>query len=64
MRNSLPAMFHRTIIALLLVLAAFAPFALAQNADNVLRIGYQKYGTLVLPESTRQFGETARADAR
>jgi len=25
-----------------------APFALAQNSDNVLRIGYQKYGTLVL----------------
>ena len=27
---------------------ALAPFALTQNADNVLRIGYQKYGTLVL----------------
>jgi sulfonate transport system substrate-binding protein len=48
MRNSRPAMLYRTIIALLLVLAALAPFALAQNADNVLRIGYQKYGTLVL----------------
>jgi sulfonate transport system substrate-binding protein len=48
MRNSLPAKFHRTIIALLLVLMALAPFALTQNADNVLRIGYQKYGTLVL----------------
>jgi sulfonate transport system substrate-binding protein len=47
MRNSLPAKFHRTIIVLLLVLA-LAPFALTQNADNVLRIGYQKYGTLVL----------------
>jgi sulfonate transport system substrate-binding protein len=48
MRNSRPAMLHRTIIALLLVPAALAPFALAQNADDVLRIGYQKYGTLVL----------------
>jgi sulfonate transport system substrate-binding protein len=41
-------MFHRTIIALLLVPEALAPFALTQNADHVLRIGYQKYGTLVL----------------
>jgi sulfonate transport system substrate-binding protein len=48
MRTSLPAMFQRTIVAPLLVLMALAPFALAQNADNVLRIGYQKYGTLVL----------------
>jgi sulfonate transport system substrate-binding protein len=48
MRNSLPAMFHRTIMAPILVLMALAPFALAQNADNVIRIGYQKYGTLVL----------------
>src|SRR6202161_4916483 len=48
MRNTRPAMFHRTIMALLLVQVALAPFALTQNADNVLRIGYQKYGTLVL----------------
>jgi sulfonate transport system substrate-binding protein len=48
MHNSRPARLHRTIIAPLLVLVALAPFALAQNADNVLRIGYQKYGTLVL----------------
>jgi sulfonate transport system substrate-binding protein len=48
MRDSLPAMFHRTIMAPIFVLIALAPFALAQNADNVLRIGYQKYGTLVL----------------
>jgi len=27
---------------------ALTPFAWAQNGDNVLRIGYQKYGTLVL----------------
>jgi sulfonate transport system substrate-binding protein len=27
---------------------ALAPIAWAQNADNVIRIGYQKYGTLVL----------------
>jgi sulfonate transport system substrate-binding protein len=48
MRNPLPAMFHRTIVAPILVLIALVPFALTQNADNVLRIGYQKYGTLVL----------------
>src|SRR6202522_4197852 len=48
MRNSLPAVFHRTLVMLILVAMALAPFALAQNADNVLRIGYQKYGTLVL----------------
>src|ERR1700691_2164798 len=48
MRYSPPAIFHRTIIALLLVLVAPAPFAFTQNADNVIRIGYQKYGTLVL----------------
>ncbi|MGA2356825.1 MAG: hypothetical protein ABSG02_20210, partial [Terriglobales bacterium] len=48
MRNSLAGMFRRTIVRPILVLAALAPFALAQNSDNVLRIGYQKYGTLVL----------------
>jgi sulfonate transport system substrate-binding protein len=48
MRNSLAAMFHRTIAVPILVLVALAPFTLAQNADNVVRIGYQKYGTLVL----------------
>jgi sulfonate transport system substrate-binding protein len=48
MRNSLPAKFHRSIIARLLVLMALAPFASTQNTDNALRIGYQKYGTLVL----------------
>jgi sulfonate transport system substrate-binding protein len=48
MRNSLAATFYRTVVALILVLMALAPFALTQNADNVLRIGYQKYGTLVL----------------
>jgi sulfonate transport system substrate-binding protein len=48
MRNPQPAIFHRTIVFPLLVLLALAPFALAQNGDNVLRIGYQKYGTLVL----------------
>jgi sulfonate transport system substrate-binding protein len=48
MRNSLPAMFHRTIAVPILVLMALPSFAPAQNADNVLRIGYQKYGTLVL----------------
>jgi len=48
MGNSLPAMFRRTVVAPILVLMALAPFALTQNADTVLRIGYQKYGTLVL----------------
>ena len=48
MRNSLRAVFHRTLVILILVAMALAPFALAQNVDNVLRIGYQKYGTLVL----------------
>src|SRR6202050_2838572 len=48
MRNSLLAMFHRTIVVPLLILTVLAPFALTQNADNVIRIGYQKYGTLVL----------------
>jgi sulfonate transport system substrate-binding protein len=47
MRNALPAMFRRTIVSILLLMA-LAPFALAQSADNVIRIGYQKYGTLVL----------------
>src|SRR6202451_3676404 len=48
MRNSQPAKFHRTIRTLILLLVALAPFALTQDADNVIRIGYQKYGTLVL----------------
>src|SRR5580693_7963733 len=48
MRKFLPGMLHRTIVASVLVVMALAPFALAQDADSVLRIGYQKYGTLVL----------------
>jgi sulfonate transport system substrate-binding protein len=48
MRNFQPAKFHRTIRGLILVLLALTPFALTQDADNVIRIGYQKYGTLVL----------------
>jgi sulfonate transport system substrate-binding protein len=48
MRNSLLAMLHRTIVVPILVLMALASFVLAQKADNVIRIGYQKYGTLVL----------------
>jgi sulfonate transport system substrate-binding protein len=52
MRNFWSAMFHRsivgTVVAPILVLLALAPFSSAQNADNVIRIGYQKYGTLVL----------------
>jgi sulfonate transport system substrate-binding protein len=41
-------MFYRTIIASILAVVALTPFALTQDADNVIRIGYQKYGTLVL----------------
>jgi sulfonate transport system substrate-binding protein len=48
MSNSLPAKFRSTILVAILSLTVFAPFTLAQNADNVIRIGYQKYGTLVL----------------
>ncbi len=48
MGNSLPAKFYNTILMAILTLTVFAPFTLAQNADNVIRIGYQKYGTLVL----------------
>ncbi len=48
MRNSLEAKFHSTILVAILILTAFAPSTLAQNADSVIRIGYQKYGTLVL----------------
>jgi sulfonate transport system substrate-binding protein len=48
MRSSLQRKLHSAILAAVLILTAMAPFTLAQNADNVLRIGYQKYGTLVL----------------
>ncbi len=48
MRKSPLAMFHRVIVALISVLVALTPLALAQNVDSVIRIGYQKYGTLVL----------------
>jgi len=48
MSNSLPSKFRNTILVAILSLTAFASFTLAQNADNVIRIGYQKYGTLVL----------------
>jgi sulfonate transport system substrate-binding protein len=48
MGNSLPAKFYNTILMAILTLTVFAPFTPAQNADNVIRIGYQKYGTLVL----------------
>jgi sulfonate transport system substrate-binding protein len=45
MRNS---KFHDTILVAISILIAAMSAASAQNADNVLRIGYQKYGTLVL----------------
>jgi len=48
MRNPLPAKFCRTTLIAIVILTAVGPFTLAQNAENVIRIGYQKYGTLVL----------------
>src|ERR1700678_1071788 len=48
MRNLRSAKFHGAVLAAILILMALAPFTLAQTADNVVRIGYQKYGTLVL----------------
>jgi sulfonate transport system substrate-binding protein len=48
MNNSLSAKVKNSLLALSLISTASAPLAIAQNADNVLRIGYQKYGTLVL----------------
>jgi sulfonate transport system substrate-binding protein len=48
MRNFLAAKFYSTILVAVLIVTVVAPFTLAQNADNVIRIGYQKYGTLVL----------------
>jgi sulfonate transport system substrate-binding protein len=45
MRNS---KFHDTILVAISILIAAMSAASAQNADNVIRIGYQKYGTLVL----------------
>src|ERR1700683_349642 len=48
MRNSPPAKFYSKMLIALAILTAAGPFTLAQNADHVIRIGYQKYGTLVL----------------
>ena len=48
MRNSLPARFHSTMLMAVVIVTVAVPFALAQKAENVIRIGYQKYGTLVL----------------
>src|SRR5271166_1311522 len=48
MHNFLASKFHRTFVMAALIVLATAPLPRAQNADNVLRIGYQKYGTLVL----------------
>jgi sulfonate transport system substrate-binding protein len=50
-RNLTTAARGRSAIVLLVgILLAAAPFSFGQNlgADNVIRIGYQKYGTLVL----------------
>ena len=48
MSIALKTKFHATILVAILALTVFAPFGWAQNTDNVVRIGYQKYGTLVL----------------
>src|SRR5580698_2764727 len=48
MSNSLPAKLDRAILVAVVILTISVPFTLAQNTDSVLRIGYQKYGTLVL----------------
>jgi sulfonate transport system substrate-binding protein len=48
MRNSPSGMIDRAVLAVVLMLTAMAPLTCAQSADNVIRIGYQKYGTLVL----------------
>jgi sulfonate transport system substrate-binding protein len=48
MRNFLTAKLHRMILMAILAFISVSPFALSQNPDSVIRIGYQKYGTLVL----------------
>jgi ABC-type taurine transport system substrate-binding protein len=48
MRNLLLTRFHGAILAAALILMAVTPWASAQSAGNTIRIGYQKYGTLVL----------------
>jgi sulfonate transport system substrate-binding protein len=48
MRNFLTAKLHRVILIAFCTLTVASPFVLAQNSESVIRIGYQKYGTLVL----------------
>ena len=48
MPMSKDTVFSGALFSIALILTAFTPFTYAQNADNVIRIGYQKYGTLVL----------------
>src|ERR1700683_2400160 len=48
MRNPLQPKFHSAIAVVIWLLMALAPFTLAQTADPVIRIAYQKYGSLVL----------------
>jgi sulfonate transport system substrate-binding protein len=50
MSRNLKAGFKKAIVLVLDILFALSPFAYSQKSspDNVLRIGYQKYGTLVL----------------
>src|SRR6202021_1711141 len=48
MRNSQARKFQDMLLVLAFLLTTLGPPAVAQNSDNVLRIGYQKYGTLVL----------------
>src|SRR5271170_1332478 len=48
MKTYIEARIFNALLIVSLTLTALAPFVRAQNTDNVLRIGYQKYGTLVL----------------
>ncbi|MGA3092717.1 MAG: sulfonate ABC transporter substrate-binding protein [Terriglobales bacterium] len=47
MSNSLAARLQNALM-LMLLLTGTASLSMAQNAESLLRIGYQKYGTLVL----------------
>jgi sulfonate transport system substrate-binding protein len=46
--NKLSSTILLVVLAVTLALFAGAPASLAQNGESVIRIGYQKYGTLVL----------------
>src|SRR3984957_840869 len=48
MHSSRLVKFFISVLLAIVVLMTLIPFALAQSTDNIIRIGYQKYGTLVL----------------